>query len=211
MARTRKNVDKPATTYSTKEIVRLVKLMVHDLGHRVFFVRAIAYSLRDEPEFRSDRLRKEIEDLVRAVDDLEYGFDKMRHIDWDEIAICNFVEDVLQPAMFFSTSRRHPIRLLVDPSVRKAPRVRLRRWPAFLAVIRLIANYEPESLRCKFSFSGSSAVCSLELLGQLGIPDPLPGDLFREAGVFSFRFDSFEAGVRHVVTLEMGVDSDPVH
>jgi hypothetical protein len=206
----RKNSRKPTATFAEQEVIHFIGWIVHDLGHRVAMIRNIASVLRRETDFQSPRSRKRLDDLARAADDLATGFGMMRSLGAsDEQAICDFVVDVLQPAISVAVGGRRQPRLIIDRTARRAPRVRLRRGPAFLVVGRLIARDTLGDVRCRASLQGSSVIFSLEF--SRGLDDsadrslPFLDAVLREAGVLSFRSDLSEEGRGLIVTLEIGV------
>lgn len=205
----RKKTPLPSSTQAEQWVVHFVQWMVHDLGKRVMDIRVHADSLLKDLEFRSVRTRRrDLERIAHAADELAAGFGMMRVLgsaaDQED---CDFIADVLRPALSMASRRRRGPRLAMDPSARNAPNVKLRQGPAFLAVGQLIRQSEADLVKCRAIVRPPRVSFSLELSGTtIAIPERLYGEfdgLLREAGVVDFRFDAQLNDRCVVVSIEL--------
>jgi len=206
----RRRPEHPSWSQSELELRRFVSIMVHDLGHRVHNIRSLAESLRREPELRSPSVRRRLEALAHSADDLAQGLRTMRSIgSGDDPVGCEFVPDVIQPAASLAFRGRSRTRMLIDPTARALPRVRLRAGVAVLAIARLITSREPDTIRCTASNANGVVIINLEFSVESGSAvdavDSELEELLLGAGVLSVHLSAAE-DARLTAVLEIGVD-----
>ncbi len=204
----RKRPKDPRAEHSEMELRLFVGMMVHDLGYRVHEIRYLAHSLQEEPGLRSERGRSRLDALANAADDLAIGLRIMRSIGSDDdSAACEFVPDVMEPAVSFALRGRRRTRLLIDPTARTLGRVQLRAGAAVLAIARLITTRQPDTIKCTASSVNQAVIMTLELWSESNstdyVADTELDELLREAGVRSVRVIPTENG-RLTALLEIG-------
>jgi hypothetical protein len=185
-----------------------VEETVHRLASRVMSIMSLAEFLGRGVEFRSARTRESLEALRHEAAELAKELGKMRSFgSVYKHVFCNFVVDILQPVVSFSTGHHYGLRLAVDRSAREAPRVELRQWPTYVALELLLRRYKPEVVRCGATSRSLTVSYSLLLSGdsmaKIEQVDPILESLFREAGIISFQCHNLVEDSRLIVNLEM--------
>lgn len=200
----------PGWSQSELELRRFVSMMVHNLGHQVNNIQYLAESLRGEPELRSPSVLHRLESLAHSADDLAQDLRTMRSIgSGDDPVGCEFVPDVFQPAASLALRRQSRTRLLIDPTARAMPRVRLRAGVAVLAIARLITSHVSDTIRCTASNANGVVIINLEFSVEsssvVDTADSELEELLLEAGVLSVHLSAAE-DARLTAVLEIGVD-----
>jgi hypothetical protein len=130
------------------EILQVVGIMLHDLGHVALDLRTeVALLQREFPSVAaSERLSRisgaadRIRDYVRNV---RFLFSE------DEFVSCNFVTDILEPVILWTRRPTNRIRVATDQSVRNAPTITVRPRGLMWALMVLLSALQPTSIRCR--------------------------------------------------------------
>ena len=122
--------------------------MVHHLGHSVAEIKALAEQLAHGDSSRLPHVMGISTRIAKAADELASGFRMMRLSAYEEKPVrCDFMKEILEPVLSFvgMNSRLH---LLVDPSIRLAPRVLVRPGLVKRALLLVLIALRPESIQC---------------------------------------------------------------
>jgi hypothetical protein len=130
------------------EILQVVGIMLHDLGHVALDLRTEVALL--EKEFPSVATSKRLSRISGAADRIQDYVRSVRFLfSEDESVDCNFVTDILEPVILWTRRPADRIRVATDQSVRNAPTITVR--PRFLmwALRLLLSALQPKSIRCR--------------------------------------------------------------
>lgn len=155
-----------------QELLYFARSMVHDLGHLVAVLRSHIDRLERSREVREHRAWKEVRDVSRVADQIADWLRTSRFLFSEEYpAPCDFVSDVLQPAVSMAGLVSLQAHLLVDKSARDVPRVEVRPGPAVWGLTILLKTIASPAMRCKavrakdtftFRISAELAIKSLD-------------------------------------------------
>lgn len=147
---------------SEADLIYLVDQMVHDMGHRVALIRALADDLVRREGSRSPRLREATSQIAEAADYLARGLRMMRFFGSDEQpASCDFLVAILQPAMSWVSGYWGGSHLRADPTSRAAPHIQVRPGPARRGIVRLLGATRSRTISCDAETQTDSIVFHL--------------------------------------------------
>lgn len=130
------------------EILQVVGIMLHDLGHVALDLRTEVALL--EREFPSVATSKRLSRISGAADRIQ---DYVRSVHFlfseDESVDCTFVTDILEPVILFTRRPADRIRVATDQSARNAPTIMVRPRLLMWALRLLLSALQPKSIRCR--------------------------------------------------------------
>lgn len=146
------------------ESLHTLRSIIHTIGHKVVMLRNLLYLLEKDETVRSQRGRQSVERISQVVDDLDSDLRLMRlFASGIDFIYCDFLSDVLQPAVSLSYGKRHNFRLIVEPAVRETPHVHLRPAPVLQALMTLFLTTKPKEARCTAASNKDMVFFSMNL------------------------------------------------